>query len=131
MVDPGKIRIAAGTVRVEIDEPENCRIQKPKGRIRGWFAAGKLVDIPETFSFRAGNLALPHRVVRRLDVEGAMPDYVVTGFEIPYDLSTLLARIHDNRLLIHLTLADYDSYPLKFRVDDSALVQCVSAASDG
>ena len=42
MLDLSKIRIPAGTVRLEIDDPENCRIKKAAGCIRGWFAAGKI-----------------------------------------------------------------------------------------
>lgn len=131
MPDLSKIRVPAGMARLEIDDPENCRIQKPVGRIRGWFAASKAMDIPETFVFRIGSVTLPHRMTPREDVEAAMPGYIISGFEIPYDLSPLLPYIRKNRLLIHLTMSDYDGSVLRFHVEEQALAICVASASEG
>jgi hypothetical protein len=131
MLDLSKIRIPAGAVRLEIDDPEYCRIKKAMGCIRGWFAAGKSVEIPETFSFRIGGIIVPHRIVHRLDVEAAMPEYTVTGFEIAYELSVFLPYIQKKRLTMHLTLADYDAAFLRFEIAESALASCVASASEG
>lgn len=130
MLDLSKIQIPEGAVRVEIDDPEHSRILKPAGRIRGWFAASKLIDIPDTFTFRVGTILLPHRIVHRGDVEGALPEYAVTGFEIPYDIAALLPYVRKNQLAIQLTLPDYGTPVLKFHVADCALAICMALASE-
>ena len=128
MDDLSKIRIPKGALRVEIDDPEKNWIKKPVGVIRGWFATSDL-ELPEDFHFRVGGVTLPHTLTQRSDVEGAMPDYNILGFNLPYDLFPFLPDISDNRLVIHLDLPGYDPFHIRFRVDDRALAICLEAAS--
>lgn len=130
MLDLSKIRLPEGSVRFEMDDPENYLIKKPVGCMRGWFATGKSMEMPETFSFRIGGIRVAHRMVQRPDVEMAMPECIVTGFEIPYDLSVFLPYIEGCRLRLQLTLADYDAASLRFRIAESALARCVAWASE-
>jgi hypothetical protein len=127
MADLGNLRIPPGALRVEIDDPHDRSLGKPVGIIRGWFATRDL-DFPEEFQFQIGGIILPHDVVRREDVEAAMPDYSIMGFTVEYDLSSYLPYVQDNRLVIHLTLPGYDPYLMRFNVDDSALAICLAEA---
>ena len=128
MDELSKIRIPKGGLRVEIDDPDNSRIRKPAGLIRGWFATAES-EFPEEFEFKIGGITLPHHLTRRSDVEAAMPEYNILGFNIAYDLLTLLPYISDNRLALQLILPGYDSLRLRFTVADSALASCLEAAS--
>ena len=57
-----------------------------------------------------------------------MPDYEVCGFEIRYDLSDLLPHIQNQRLTIRLKAAGYEAFLFRFRIDDAAIGNCLSAA---
>ena len=127
MSDLRKIRASAGTLRVEIDDPIDLRIQQPSGILRGWLAA-RNEELPAAYTFRIGRMTLPHRPAKRLDVEEAMPDYEVCGFEIRYDLSDLLPHIQNQRLTIRLKAAGYEAFLFRFRIDDAAIGNCLSAA---
>src|SRR6185369_14649450 len=119
------IRVPTGALRVEIVDPDQSRIRKPVGIIRGWFATSD-IEVPAGFEFKVGGITLPHSVAKRSDVETAMPDYNILGFNIPYDLFTFLPYITDNRLLVNLILPEYDSLRLRFTIADSALAICVA-----
>lgn len=127
--DLSKIRVPKGALRVEVDDPDHYRIEKPAGIIRGWFAAQD-VQIPEDFHFKIGTSRLPHSIVQRTDVETAMPEYTITGFQISYDLACWLPYIADHRLVVHLILPGYDSLLLRFTIRERALASCLASASD-
>jgi hypothetical protein len=114
-------------LRIEIDHPEKRRISQPSGVIRGWFAALDR-ELPETFEFRIDGIVLPYKVVRREDVEKAMPDYLIAGFDIPYDLVSYLPYIENRRLMVHLKLPDFAAIALRFKIEESALASCLADA---
>lgn len=114
--------------RVVIDEPQNRCITKPSGAISGWFAIHNY-EIPEEFQFRVGPIVLPHTVLKREDVETAMPEYGVTGFQIRFDLNNYLHYIDDNRLTIRLILPDYHPFAVRLTIKEGVLVSCIAAAS--
>jgi hypothetical protein len=114
-------------LRLQIDDPENRRITQPSGVIRGWFAALDC-ELPETFEFRIDGIVLPHKMVAREDVEESMPDHLIAGFDIPYDLVPYLPYIQDRRLIVHLKLPDFDSIALRFKIEESALASCLADA---
>src|SRR6516164_4051289 len=113
----GKIRVPKGALRVEIDTPEDRILLTPKGTIRGWFATLD-TEVPEDFYFEVGAVRLAHETTRREDVEGAMPDYSIVGFNIQYDIGCYLHYITDNRLAVQLVLPDFDPYRLRFTVKE-------------
>jgi hypothetical protein len=114
-------------LRIEIDDPDDRRIVKPAGVIRGWFA-GCGIEMPEAFDFRIDGVLLPSRTVTREDVEEAMPDHTIVAFDIPYDLVNYLPYIEDRRLVIHLKIADYDPVLLRFYIKEEALASCLADA---
>jgi hypothetical protein len=114
--------------KVVIDQPYNRRLTRPTGVITGWFAIHDEV-IPEEFEFRTGPITLPHTVLRRPDVEGAMPDCTIVGFQIRFDLSNLLLYLQEDRLVVHLTMADYEPVRLQFTFQEGALAEFIAAAS--
>ena len=124
---PRPRRELAKGIRVEIDDPENRRIHQPAGLIRGWFAAFDAA-LPKSFEFSIGGLVLPHRVVKRQDVEEVLPEHLIVGFDIPYDLTSYLAYVDDSCLAIELKLPDYDSITLKFRIEAGAMAACLADA---
>jgi hypothetical protein len=111
-----------------IDHPGNRRLTKMSGTISGWFAIHRY-EIPEEFHFQVGPLVLPHTLARREDVEGAMPEHGVTGFQIRFDLMNYLPYIDDKGLMIELLLPDFDPLPLRFAIEENALASCIAAAS--
>lgn len=121
------MRAHVGTLRVEIDDPADRLITEPSGIIRGWFSS-RDQELPDTFEFRIGGIIVPHRVVSRPDVEGAMPDHDVVGFDILYDLFAYLPCIEDSRFTMYLTIPEYDPYPVRFTIKDQALANCLVAA---
>ena len=128
MADLKRLRIPSGALRVEIDAPYDLYLEKPAGDIRGWFAADD-IEIPKEFSLQAGGITMPHRVVRREDVETAMPDYTIRGFVIPYDLVSYLPYLQeDNYLVIQLTVPGYNPHTLRLKIKDSALAGCLETA---
>jgi hypothetical protein len=129
ITDLSQVRVPKGALRIEIDDPDKNRIAKPVGIIRGWFASSDL-QVPEDFHFQIGASTVPHQVLKRTDVEAALPDYTITGFKIPYDLAPFLPYITNHRLLIHLVLPGFDPCRLWFTIQDRALAICVAAASD-
>ena len=122
------MRVPNGMLRVEIDDPADRLITEPSGLIRGWFGS-RDQELPETFEFRINGMIVPHRLVSRPDVEGAMPDHHIVGFDIQYNLSAYLPYIEDSRFTMCLTMPDYDSYPVRFKIKDHALAICLAAAS--
>lgn len=126
-MDLSKLRVPAGAVRVEVDNPDDCCITKPSGVISGWFATADWEN-PEEFQFRVGPIILPHTHNKRADVEGAMVGHRVAGFQIRFDLIDCLPYIEDNRMVIQLVLLDYQPFPLRFTVKESALASCLAAA---
>ncbi len=121
--------VPPGTLRLEIDEPKDRRLTASSGLIRGWFAA-RDIDLPEEFHFEIGKTIVPHRILKREDVEGAMPGHSVMGFGIHYDLSLYLPYIEENGLAIRLILPEYPTRTLRFKITEGALVNCLAAASD-
>ena len=120
--------VAAGTLRLEIDDPQDRYLRTRTGRIHGWFAASD-IDIPETYSFEAGSVLIPHRTVRRTDVEEVMPGYAISGFVIPYDLAEYLPYIDGRFWMVRLVLPEYRPKLLKFTIAESALGSCLAEAS--
>ena len=127
MADLRKMQVPDYVLQVEIDDPADRRIENPEGVIRGWFAARDM-EIQETFRFRIDGLKLPHRVVRRDDVELVMPGHLIVGFEIPYDLLFYLPYIQNNRLTIEMIFPNYNTLSFRFQIAETALAMCVSAA---
>jgi hypothetical protein len=115
-------------IRVVIDEPAGRCLTKPNGTITGWFGIHQY-EIPDDFQFRVGPIALPYTLLRREDVEEALPEYGVTGFRIRFDLMNFLPYIDEKGMLIQLTVLDFHPFPLRFSIQESALAICVSAAS--
>ena len=115
--------------KIVIDQPQNRCLTKPSGAINGWFALRGQDDIPEELEFRVGPILLPHRIIKRPDVEGAMPEYRIVGFQIQFDLSNYLLYIQDNRLVIRVTMPEYEPFRLKFTIQESAMAMCIAAAS--
>lgn len=115
--------------KVIIDQPENRCIAKASGVINGWFAVHDEV-FQEEYQFRVGPILLPHKVLKRPDVEEAMPEHTIVGFQIRFDLSNYLYYIDDGKLVIHVTISDYDPVRLQFTVQESALAACVAEASE-
>ena len=91
--------------KVVIDLPEKRRITKASGVINGWFAVREQQDIPEELAFRVGPIPLPHHILKRPDVEGAMPGHAIVGFQIQFDLSNYLLYIQDSRLVIQAAVS--------------------------
>jgi hypothetical protein len=114
--------------KLVIDDPADYRLTKPAGTIRGWFAVHRY-EIPEDFQFCVGPLVVPHRLLRRQDVEGAMPEHSVTGFQMRYDLMNYLPYIDEKGLLIRLELPDFDPLPMRFIIEERALANCIAAAA--
>ena len=114
-------------MRVEIDDPLTRTIEKAAGELRGWIATSDL-ELPEVTDFRIGAIVLWHEMVKREDVEEAMPDHTILGFVIRYELATLLPNIQDNRLLIVMTLPGFDPYPLPVKIGEMALALCLETA---
>ena len=127
MAELRKIQVPDGTLRVEIDDPQNRCIEKTAGAIRGWFAT-RGQELPESFCFQLCGKTLPHTLENRMDVEAALPGYAIVGFKIEYDLTDYLLYIQNNRLGIQLQVSDYEPYFLRFTVEDSALAVCLAAA---
>lgn len=117
-----------GALRLEIDYPADHLITEPSGLIRGWFGS-RDQELPEIFEFRIDTMLVPHRVVSRPDVQGAMPNHEIVGFDIHYNLAAYLPYIEDSRFTMCLTMPDYDPYPVRFTVKDHALAICLAAAS--
>lgn len=128
MDDIAKISVPDQALRIEIDDPHDRSITQPAGLIRGWFATRDL-EIPETFSFQLAGITLPHSIIKREDVESALPGHTIVGFKVHYELQDYLPYIQQNRLAIRLILDGYDSFLLRFTVKDSALAICLAAAS--
>jgi hypothetical protein len=122
-----RLSVPAASVQVEIDEPLDHWIAKPSGAIGGWFAT-RGGELPEEFYFRMGPVTLPHAIVRRQDVEEAMPEYRILAFQIPFDLFEYLPYVQDHRLVIQLVVAECSPVSLRFRVRESALASCISRA---
>jgi hypothetical protein len=118
---------AVENVRVEIDNPLDRCLRKPAGSIIGWFAA-HTHDMPEEVEFRIGPIRLPHKIIPRPDVEGAMQGYCVVGFEIRYELSNYLPYIDDLKLVIRLIAPEYYPISLRLKIQESALAQCLDSA---
>jgi hypothetical protein len=114
--------------KLVIDEPRNRCITKPSGTIKGWLALHNY-EIPEDIQFRVGPIILPHTLSKREDVEGAMPEHGVAGFQIRYDLSGYLLYIEDQSLSIKLTLPDFSPLTLRFKIQEGVLASCIAAAS--
>jgi hypothetical protein len=127
MADLRKMQAPDYVLRVEIDDPADQRIENTEGVIRGWFAARDM-EIQETFRFRIDGLKLPHRVVRREDVELAMPGHLIVGFEIPYDLLFYLPYIQNHRLTIEMIAPNYGTSSFRFQIAGTALAMSVAAA---
>ena len=119
----------AAALRLEIDDPSDRRLTKPSGAIHGWFASSE-PEMPDDFDLRLGGLSMRHVVARRLDVEAAMPEYLVVGFTVPYDLSDFLPYITDNRLHFVITVAGYEPHRLRFTITDDALSACLASAGE-
>jgi hypothetical protein len=115
--------------RVVIDQPQNRCLTKPVGAIKGWFALREKEELPEELQFRVGPIILPHTVMKRPDVESAMPEHIVMGFQVRFDLSNYLLYIHDGRLVIDVTISGYDPFRLQFKIQESAMAVCIEAAS--
>jgi hypothetical protein len=127
---PDLVKIGpAGTLRLEIDDPQDQYLRTATGEIRGWFAASDL-DIPEDYWFEVGSVRIPHRTVRRADVEDVMPGYAIAGFVITYDLAEYLPYIDGQQWKVQLILPDFRPKLLKFTIAESALGNCLAAASD-
>jgi hypothetical protein len=121
------MRVPTGRLRVEIDAPADRLVTEASGLIRGWF--GSLDQkLPDTFEFRISGMVVPHRLVSRLDVQGAMPDHHIVGFDIPYNLSAYLPYIEDNRFTMCLIMPGYEPYPVRFTIKDHALAMCLATA---
>jgi len=120
---------ADGELQGEIDLPPERHIVNLSGRIRGWFTSRNLLQAPETFQFRANGIVVPHREVSREDVEDVLPDSVVIGFEIPYDLATLMPYIEDYTLPLELLVPGYDPVMVRFTIEHMVLAACLAAAS--
>jgi hypothetical protein len=129
LTELGKIRVPKGALRVEIDDPEDRMLLTSKGTIRGWFATPD-AEVPEDFYFQVGAIRLAHETTSREDVEGAMPDYSIVGFNIRYDIGCYLHYITDNRLAVQLVLPDFDPYRLRFTVKEIVMAACVAEASE-
>lgn len=115
--------------RVVIDQPQTRCLTTAVGAINGWFALREKEEIPEELEFRVGPIILPHVMLKRPDVEDAMPEHIVVGFQIRFDLSNYLLYIADGRLVIDATIAGYDPFRLQFKIQDSAMAVCIAAAS--
>jgi hypothetical protein len=122
--NPQQMRVS----KVRIDQPHDRCLTKASGVINGWFAIHDEI-IPEEFEFRVGPILLPHKVLKRPDVEGAMPDHTIVGFQIWFDLSNYLLYIQDGRLVIEVKMWEYDPFRLQFTIKESALAACIAAAS--
>jgi hypothetical protein len=127
MDDLRKTSVPDGALRIEIDDPQSRRLEKPAGVIRGWFASQNMT-IPEAFHFQLAGITLPHRVESREDVEEVLTGHTIVGFAIPYDLSDYLLYLQDNCLSVRLMLSGYDPYLLRFRIADRALAICLASA---
>ena len=114
--------------KVKIDQPKDRRITRASGAINGWFAIHDEV-VPEEFEFRVGPILLPHTLLRRPDVEGAMPEHTILGFQVRFDLADYLLYIDNNRLVIQLTMPEYDPFRLQFTIKEGALAECIEGAS--
>lgn len=113
--------------KVVIDTPHDRCIAKPSGAIIGWLAVHHY-EMPE-LQFRVGPIILPHTILKREDVEGAMPEHSVAGFRVRFDLNDYLLYIDDNRLTIQVTLPDFDPLSLRFTIMEGVLASCIAAAS--
>jgi hypothetical protein len=116
------------TSKVVIDDPQTRCLTKPSGAINGWFAIHNY-EIPEEFQFRVGPIVLPHAVLKREDVEAALPEYSVVGFQIRFDLNHYLLYIDDNRLTIRLIVPDHYPFAVRFTIKEGVLASCIAAAS--
>jgi hypothetical protein len=114
--------------KIRIDHPKNRSLTQASGAIKGWFAIYDEV-IPEEFEFRVGSLLLPYTLMRRPDVEEVMPDYTILGFQVRFDLADYLLYIENNRLVIELTMPEYDPFRMQFKIKESALAACIERAS--
>lgn len=114
--------------RVVIDQPHNHCIAKPAGAINGWFALHNY-ESPEEFQLRVGPLILPHTVLKREDVEAAMPEHSVVGFQVRFDLNNYLLYIDENRLVIQVLIPGFDPVSLRFTIKEGVLASCIAAAS--
>src|SRR4051812_19097817 len=98
--------VPAGTLRLEIDDPQDHCLRTATGEIRGWFAASD-IEIPEDYYFEVGSVRVPHLTVKREDVEDVMPGYVISGFVITYDLAEYLPYIDGQFWTLRLVLPEY------------------------
>jgi len=114
--------------KVIIDQPKDRCITKAAGTINGWFAIHDEV-VPGAFEFRVGPILLPHTSMKRPDVEGAMPEFTIVGFQIRFDLSDYLLYLGGGKLVIRVTVPEYDPFRLQFTIKESALAACIAAAS--
>jgi hypothetical protein len=121
--------VPAGALRLEIDDPQDHFLRTAAGEIRGWFAASD-IDLPEDYYFEVGSVRLPHRAIPRSDVEDVMPGYAISGFVIAYDLAEYLPYIDGQQWTVRLLLPEYRPKLLKFTIAESALGNCLAAASD-
>lgn len=121
--------VPSGVLRVEIDDPADQLLTGPAGEIRGWFAA-RDINLPEDYRFRVGMVAVPHREVKREDVESMLPYHAVGGFVLRYDLLNYLPYIDGNKLVMQLILPEYRTRYLRFTISEGALAACLASASD-
>ena len=121
--------VPSGVLRVEIDDPADQLLTGPTGEIRGWFAA-RDIDLPEDYRFRVGAVAVPHREVKREDVEAMLPYHAVGGFVLRYDLFLYLPYIDGNKFVMQLILPEYRTRVLRFSISEAALAACLASASD-
>jgi hypothetical protein len=121
--------VPSGVLRVEIDDPADQLLTGPSGEIRGWFAA-RDIDLPEDYRFRVGTVAVPHREVKREDVEAMLPYHAVGGFVLRYDLSLYLPYIDGTKFVIQLLLPEYRNRSLRFTISETAMAACLASASD-
>src|SRR5579871_2641735 len=129
MAELKRLNLSPGALRVEVDDPADRRLIEPTGYIRGWFATVD-TEIPEDFHLTIAGSALPYDIVKREDVQAALPGHSVVGFRIPYDLSVCLPHIQDEQLIIDLALPGYDPYRLRFKIENSALAACLESAGE-
>jgi hypothetical protein len=128
-MSPTKARITLSdeAFRLEIDRPVDCVIVKPVDVIRGWFSTSGGETL-EVLNFRLGGIVVPHVAEERWDVEEVLPEHVVKGFLIPFDLAFYIQYIEDKCLVLQLTLVGYDPIPLTFTIEESALAICLYSA---
>ena len=113
--------------QLKLDRPADMRLDQPVGTIRGWFAASGEESV-ELLQFRIGGTPARHIVEDRRDVEEILPEHVVTGFLLPFDLSFYMPHIHDQRLTIAMNFIGHGPILLRFSIAEKALAACLATA---